>query len=291
MTRTSTTTTTTAGNGTGPAARPRPRPAASPLRQALRLTRTEFTLFYRYRTAWLYLGICGMFPFVAMSMPADEVLPGVSADVHYLAGAMAGIGVIAGVGHCSNVFTARREAMVLKRFRVSGVPPAALFGSITACVTALALAVAVLFGAYLALVRDTLPADPVMVLAAVVLVTVVMSLFGLLFTLMARNAESAQMVSMAPMMAFLLAGGLLIPLDVLPERAHSLVQLLPVAPASLMAQAGYSGYDVFGGLAQAEPATALELWAAAGPSLLVMLGWTAALAYLLRYFRWDPRRP
>ncbi|MCY9786266.1 ABC transporter permease [Nocardiopsis sp. EMB25] len=271
---------------------PTTRPSLGWFRRTLRLTRAEFTLFVRYKTAWLFLAMPLVFLFVTLQMPDDEVLDGVGYAELSVAGVLGTIGVLVGIGHASNVFTARRESLVLKRLRVSGVPPLVIFGATTAIIVFFSLVVAAVMVGLIAVLLGELPRDPLMLALAVVLSAVSMTMVGLLLTPFVRNAEGAQMVSVLPMMVLLLMGGVFFPLDLLPDTVRQVVELLPVAPAAQLAQAAYTGYDVFGGYQGAGTPGYLGLWAAALPSLLVLLAWTLALALAVeRRFRWDPRQP
>ncbi|MEV2278432.1 ABC transporter permease [Nocardiopsis sp. NPDC049922] len=268
------------------------RPSLSWARRTLRLSRTEFTLFVRYKTAWWILSMPLLFLFLTSQMPASEVLDGVSSAELSMAGVMGITGVFVGVGHASNVFTARRESLVLKRLRVSGVPPLVIFGATTAIIVFFSLVVAVVMVGLIALMLGETPDDPLMLAVAVALNAAVMTLVGLLLTPYVRNAESAQMVSVLPMMGLLLVGGVYFPMDFLPEGVRQVVELLPVAPTVQLAQAAYTGYDVFGGYAGAEVPGYLGLWAGALPEVGVMLAWMVLLSLLVtRVFRWDPRQP
>lgn len=268
------------------------RTAPGPVKQTLRLARTEFTLFVRYKTALMYLVLPLILFMPLLSMPSAPVFGDFTNIDLSLAGAVIGIGLMLGIGHPSNVFAARREALVLKRLRVSGVPQPAIFGGVVVVVVLFTLGlVALVIGAAAAL-SGTMPADPVMMLVTVLLSAVAMSLVGLLITPLVRNAESAQMFSVVPMMALLLTGGVFFPLDLMPEPVRMVVQFLPVAPAAEMAQAAYTGYDVFGGYEGAEALGTAALWTNALPSIGVMLAWIVVLSLLVRrYFKWDPRQP
>lgn len=270
----------------------RPRPAVSWVRQALRLTRTEITLFIRYKTAWMYLALPLFFAFMAVNLPNDEVVPGFGTGAMAMVATIGSIGLILGFGHPSNVFTARRESLVLKRLRVSGVPRLAIFGGVIGAVVLFSLAIAVVVAVLVFAAFGKLPRDPLMLFVAVVLSSVMFSLMGLLITPIVRNAESAQMIAMLPMMILLFLGGGLIPLEFLPETARLVVGFVPSVPAGEMAQSAYSGYDAFRGFGDGQEKGYLGLWAAALPSVGIMLGWIALLGLLVRrYFTWDPRQP
>ncbi|MET9782760.1 ABC transporter permease [Nocardiopsis alba] len=268
------------------------RTAPSVFAQTLRLTRTEFTLFVRYQTAWLYL-LMPMVLFVPlMSMPSAPAFGDYTTTDLSIAAALLGIGLMLGIGHASNVFAARRESLVLKRLRVSGVPRAAIFGGVTLLVLLFTLLLTALVVAVISAMNGTTPADPVLLGVAVLLCTTAMTFVGLLITSLVRNAESAQMFSTLPMLFLLMTGGIFFPLELMPGPVGAVAGLLPVAPAAEMAQAAYTGYDVFGGFEGAEAVGTLELWTASLPSIAVMLVWIVILALAVgRFFKWDPRRP
>lgn len=269
------------------------RPSTGTIKQTLRLTRTEFTLFVRYKTAWMFLALPLFFVFMALQMPNEEALPGFGMAELTMLSMMGAISLILGLGHASNVFTARRESLVLKRFRVSGVPQVAIFGGLVGVVVVFSLIIAVLIGGFILTLPDgVLPRDPLMLLVAIVLGSVAFSLMGVLVTPLVRNAESAQMVVMVPMLILLFASGGIFSLEFLPEGARQVMSFIPSVPPGEMVQAAYTGYDVFGGLSGAEERSYLGLWGAALPSLGIMLAWIAVLALAVRrFFRWDPRQP
>lgn len=283
------TTTTTPPADTRPVRRRAPGTA----RQLLRLTRMEFTLFVRYKTAWMFLALPLFFTFMAMQLPTDEVLPGFGVGEMAMLSSIGSISLILGMGHASNVFTARRESLALKRFRVSGVSQTVIFGGVIGVVAGFSLAIALLIGGFVAAMPDgALPRDPLMLVVAILLGSVAFSLMGLLVTPLARNAESAQLAVMVPMMILIFASGGVIPLDALPEGARQLFSLIPSVPPGELVQAAYTGYDVFGGAAGAEAKGYLGLWVAALPSIGIMLAWIAVLVLAVRrFFRWDPRQP
>ena len=269
------------------------RPAAmSPVRQTLRLARTELTLFIRYKTAWMFLGLALFMFLIPMNMPNDPVMGDIgSADLAMIA-AMGSIGLVIGIGHPSNVFTARRESLVLKQLRVNGVTQGALFGAVVLLVVLMSLAVSVLGIALIHINSGVLPRDPVMLVLAIVFSAVSMSFLGLCITPLARTAESAQMASMVPMLFLLFTSGNVIPVGMLPDPFVKVLSFLPSTAAGQLAQASYTGYDVFSGYDSAAPAGTMELWADALPAVGLLLLWTVLFAVLaFRTFRWDPRRP
>ncbi|CAM3622101.1 ABC transporter permease [Nocardiopsis rhodophaea] len=267
-----------------------PRAPVSAVRQLLRLTRTELTLFHRYRTA-LYMAFMPLVLLLpAFTMPEAEVAPGILNRAYLVSGLPVLSAMTLAVLHMPNVYAARREMMILKRFRVSGVPPAALFGATGVAVFAVTVAISVLVGGLMAVRFDTLPSDPLLLLLAVMLTTAIVSMLGLVFTNLARNAESAQMISMVPFLLFIAISGTFVPPDLMPAPVANALSYLPMLPAIDIARSAYFGLDTFGGVEGATSATGLDLWVAAAPSLLVLLAWLGIATYLMRFFRWDPRQ-
>ncbi|MFV2198083.1 ABC transporter permease [Nocardiopsis sp. LOL_012] len=261
-------------------------------RQVLRLTRTEFTLFVRYKTAWMFLALPLFFALMATQQPDDEIVPGFGMGEMTMISMMGAASLMLGIGHASNVFTARREALVLKRLRVSGVTQPVVFGGVMGVVAVFSLlAVLLMAGLMLAMPEGSPPRDPLMALASVLLGSVAFTLLGLALTPLATNSETAQLVAMVPMMILVFASGGIFSLEFLPQDVRQYVGLIPSVPPAELMQAAYTGYDVFGGATGAEEKGYLALWAAALPSIGIMLAWIALLALTVhRFFRWDPRR-
>lgn len=266
-----------------------PRQARPVLRQLLRLTRTEFTLLRRYNVATFYLVFPLFLLIPAWQLREEEILPGMNWAVFLLAGSLALMPGVLALLHVANVYTARRELLILKRLRVSGVPPVAMFGATTVSVlvgSCVAIgATVVILGTYF----DAWPQAPVLVALSVVLLAVTLVLLAIAFTRLTRNAESAQMAIMGPFLALLFTSGATVPLQVLPDAVATVLRLLPWTAAFEVAASGYLGYDLVGGIEGAEATTGLSLWTAAAPWLGVLLVWLAVAVYLLRFVRWDPR--
>lgn len=270
--------------------RPFPGQARRVLTQTLRLTRTELVLFYRYRMALYIAALPLMFGAIGLLREGDDVVPGVDMAATYIAGSIPLGAMIIGVMHVANVLTARREQMVLKRFRVSGVPPAALFGAVVLSILVVVAVLAVAFGGFVTVRYDLLPTAPLLLVVTLLLITTIMVLVGAATTRLARNAEMAQMVAIVPFMLFYAASGLMVPFEALPDTAATVCRALPMAPAVELVQSAYAGYDFTGGVQNASEASAGELWLASPVPLLTLVVWCGAAVLALRFFQWDPRR-
>ncbi|WP_017584713.1 ABC transporter permease [Nocardiopsis ganjiahuensis] len=259
------------------------------LRQTYEFSRAEATLFRRYRTA-LYFAL---FPLVlallGLAQEGTEIVPGVDAGAHYTVGALMMAPLFLSIMHVSNIVTARREQLVLKRLRVAGTAPAVMFGAVIVSVVLVTAVVSVLIGAVLYRHFGVVPVDPVLVVLPILLVTVAVSLFAIAFTRLCRNAESAQMLCFLPLMLFYGLSGLMLPLELMPDRLAEIARYLPAAAGVEIVTAAYLGRDFVGGGDGSQALAGADLWAAALPGLLVITVWTAVFAYLTRFFRWDPR--
>ncbi|WP_017583480.1 ABC transporter permease [Nocardiopsis valliformis] len=259
------------------------------LRQTYEFSRAEMTLFWRYRTA-LYFAL---FPLVlallGMVQEGTELVPGVDAGAHYTVGSLMMAPMFLSIMHISNLVTARREQLVLKRLRVAGTAPAVIFGAVIVSVTLVTLMVSVIIGAVLYRHFDVTPVDPLLVALPILLVTVAVSLFAIAFTRMCRNAESAQMLCFLPLMLFYGLSGLMLPLAAMPDRLAEIARFLPAAAGAEIVTSAYLGRDFIGGGDGSRTLVGVDLWVAALPGLLVIVVWIAVFAYLARFFRWDPR--
>ncbi|WP_017585891.1 ABC transporter permease [Nocardiopsis ganjiahuensis] len=259
--------------------------------QALTLLRTEFTLFVRYKTALLYLILPAAFMIPFFTMENEEVAPGVTIIGYLMSGSLMAVSIALGLMHPSNVLTTRRENLVLKRLRVGGVSPAAIHGSMIGLIVVLSLAMGLVYGAVLVYMSGSTPSNLAMMLLALFLSAVSLTLMGTLITPLVRNGEIAQMAAMVPVLLTLAMGGVMVPLEAVPDSVAAVLRLLPIAPAVDMLRSGFHGMDFFGHPEDAQAVGTLELWTLALPGIGVQLVWIAVLGYLVhRYFRWDPRK-
>lgn len=267
------------------------RSAVHPARQALRLTRVEFTQMWRYRTALFYVVAMPLvMAFILLSVPVPDFLPGVDGAAFNLVNIMVLLPPLLGLLHVSNLYAVRREQMVLKRLRISGVPAVSIFAATALSVVLVVLLQSLFLAGAVAAAADTLPAEPVLLVLALTAGAVMMTFFGAALTRLVRNAEGAQMINVFPLLAIMLTAGVTAPLDVFPDTVARILWFTPLAPITDLVRSAYFGYDFFGGIDGAAQVGTLELWAAAGPALLVTAGWVAVSCLLLRSVRWDPRQ-
>lgn len=259
------------------------------IRQTYEYSRAEMTLFWRYRTA-LYFALFPLgLALLGLVQEGTDIVPGVDMGAHYTAGALMMTPLFLSIMHVSNLVTARREQLVLKRLLVSGTPPAVMFGAIIVSVLVVTLVISLAVGAVLFHHFDVTPADPLLIVLSILLVTVAVSLFAIAFTRLCRNAESAQMLCVVPLMLFYGLSGLMLPLAAMPDRVAEISRLLPAAPGVEIVTSAYFGRDFLGGADGTQALTGMDLWGAALPGFAVIVVWIVLSAYLTRFLRWDPR--
>ena len=91
-----------------------------------------------------------------------------------------------------------------------------------------------------------------------------------------RTTESAQVTSLPLMLLSLLASGITVPLEMLPDRLASFCELLPLTPVITLVRGAWTGD--------------LSAYEALG-AVLTGLAWTVLSVFAVRrWFRWEPRR-
>lgn len=196
------------------------------------------------------------------------------------------MGVISVHHHLTSVYAVRREELVLKRLR-TGTPSdlTILVGTASVTVALFAAQSALLIGYAVAALGVRFPANPLVVLLALLLGAVVMGSASAAVSALTRTAESAMLTTLPTMLFFFAAPGAIIPFGSLPDSVETLLWYLPMGPFTELIRNGWLGEDLWG--------PALTPWGGAADlvlSVLVLLAWLAhgALAVHL-LFRWEPR--
>lgn len=90
-----------------------------------------------------------------------------------------------------------------------------------------------------------------------------------------RTVESAQVTTLPLLFISMLGSGIAIPLEMLPDRLASVLELLPLSPVMKLVQGGWSG-----DLSASEALSSMTL----------ALAWTLVAVFAVRrWFRWEPR--
>ncbi|GAA2382358.1 ABC transporter permease [Nonomuraea africana] len=199
--------------------------------------------------------------------------PGVLLDSHL--GLLAMIMTIAAVMQTAVTLTARRDQLILKRMRATGLNDREIIGgeigNIAAQTALLALVVTIVL--YVVAGLQT-PRQPLVLVAFVVVGAAVLSLLGAAWTVVISRSELAAVITMPWfMLAGLGAGGFGPVVELLPSWVGTVLNLLPTGGIVEGARFAYTGQ---GNLPFA---------------LLNLAVWTAIGLVVIRHrFRWEPRK-
>lgn len=176
------------------------------------------------------------------------------------------------------VFTARRQSLVLKRLRTSGLSERGVLTGVLAPMVVVTLAQAVfLFGCYLAAGAPA-PESPLLVAAGVLVGLLVALAAGVATACLSRSVEATQITSMPVFVAAM--AGMFLSGAATPVAAGVGVAM-PMSGAADLVARGWSG-PAAGAVAGEIPVVALDLASSAV--------WLALAAVVFaRAFRWEPR--
>ncbi|OLT32620.1 hypothetical protein BJF79_35950 [Actinomadura sp. CNU-125] len=278
------------------------RPAAPPARgrfalpdvapRALaRVARLDAVLLYRNRTAlFTVFGLPLLFVGMLAPMRGQDV-DGVDGALLQGTGHLAFFLIFVVFMNLVTVFTTRREDLTLKRLRGTALSDADVLGGSVLTAVAVYAVQAVFLLVVLGTVFDgRFPADPLLLVAGLAAGAAIFALLALTVSGLTPNAELAQLTVLPIMFGCMLGGGVMFPLDTLPDAVHAACRLLPLTPVVEITRTAYFGQDFAG----ASEHAALGLaggWAACAQSFAVLAAWLVlGREAAKRRFRWEPRR-
>ncbi|HBF85692.1 MAG TPA: hypothetical protein DD420_38945 [Streptomyces sp.] len=244
------------------------------------LGRAEMTLLARNRTTVFMVLLMPVLLIFVMKSTLQEV--GLEDSGLTVAGASlsGGIGmVLLQVVYMNLVaaYVARREELVLKRLRTGEVSDREILVGTALPAVCLALVQCALIVAVGTLAFDlSAPRRPELLVLGLLLGGVLLTALAAVTSALTRTVQTAQLTTLPLFLVSLLGSGLFVPLDLLPDLAASLCELLPVTGVMTLVRAGWlggvPGHDVLG-------------------ATLTALAWTVLAVFAgQRWFRWDPRR-
>lgn len=265
-------------------------PDVSP-RALARVARFDAVLLYRNRTAlFTVFGLPVLF--IAMLTPVrGQDIDGVDGALLQGTGHLAFFLVFAVFMNLVNVFTARREDLTLKRLRGSALSDAEIRGgsvlTATAAYAAQALLLLVVLGAAFG---GRFPADPLLLLAGLAGGVALFALLAFAVSGLTPSAELAQLTVLPIMFGCMAGGGVMFPLDTLPDALQAVCRWLPLTPVVEITRTAYFGQD-FTGAAEHAALGFAEGWAACVQPFAVLAAWLLlGREAARRWFRWEPRR-
>ncbi|GAV46114.1 ABC transporter permease [Streptomyces acidiscabies] len=244
------------------------------------LARAEFTLLGRSRSTLVTAVLVPlMLPFSLKAFTDDEMLKETGLDIgQVLLPAGIGFSLLFGVySVLAGTFTVRREELVLKRLRTGELRDGEiLVGSALPMVaTGIVQSLVLVAGCTVLLDMDA-PSAPLLAVLGVVLGIAVCAALAAVTSGVTRSAESAQVTPMPFLFLSMICSGVAVPLEVFPDRAASVMELLPLSPAITLIRGAWTGelsaYDALG-------------------AVLTGLAWIVLAVFAVkRWFKWEPRR-
>lgn len=256
------------------------RGTTGPGARLLALGRAELTLLGRNKSA-LYMTL--VMP-VAMAFAMKQALGGMDLSrtglsiAAVLLPSTLGYALLFGVySNLTGAYVARREQLVLKRLRTGELRDLEILAGTALPSAGLGLAQCALLVVLGSVVLDIgLPTAPHLLIAGTLIGMVMVVAFAAASSALARTAEAAQLVVLPLMVLSLGGSGIVVPLDVLPDRVANVLELLPLSPVMELIRAGWSENAVAGDSLK---------------QLAVGLVWTGVAVFAVRrWFRWEPRR-
>ncbi|MEU9198092.1 ABC transporter permease [Streptomyces hundungensis] len=244
------------------------------------LARAELTLLGRNKSALFTTFVlptmltCSMRPAVR---DMDLEHAGLTVGTILLPGALGYVLLFAVYSTLSAVYVVRREELVLKRLRTGELRDLEILAGAALPMVLIGLGQSLLLAVGCSALMDV-PVPGTVWLAAVGLL-LGMGLMGALAAATAaltKSAEAAQVAVLPLMMLSIFGSGMVVPLDVLPDRLASVCELLPLTPVIGLIRDGWTGGAGAGEVLR---------------ELLVMVVWTLIAVLVVRKrFRWEPRR-
>ncbi|MDX3530242.1 ABC transporter permease [Streptomyces sp. ID05-39B] len=255
-------------------------PVTTPVSRMAALARAELTLLGRSKATIIAAVLVPLgLPFSLRPVVDDMNVEdsGLSVGLVLLPAAI-GFSLLFGVySALTGIYTARREELVLKRLRTGELRDAEVVAGSALPVFAMGLVQCVVLAVGCTAFLDVpAPEAPHLAVLGVLLGLVMCSALGAVTASVTRTVESAQVTTMPFVLVSMVASGVAVPLELLPDRVASGFELLPLSPVITLVRGGWSGdlsaYEALGALATA-------------------LAWTVLAVFAVqRWFRWEPRR-
>lgn len=184
--------------------------------------------------------------------------------------------------------TTRRDEKVLKRLRTGEASDTEILASLAAPGVIATLAIVVLSSVVIWALGAPTPVNPLLILLAILLGSVLCWGLALLTSGLTQNAEAAQMTSMPVILLAVLSQANV--RAMFPDTLRELVDATPFAVVSDLAQLGWTGATI-PELAAGETALGFAGTFAHGwPALLILLVWAGLSAWAgVHYLKWDTR--
>ncbi|MGC9543357.1 ABC transporter permease [Streptomyces sp. UG1] len=256
------------------------RTMTTPMGRVAALGRAELTLFVRSKAmivAAVFIPL--VLPFSVRSVVEDMDLEenGLSVGMVLLPGAVGFSLLFAVYSSLVSVFVGRREELVLKRLRTGEVRDVEILtGAALPAVTVGLVQSLVLAVGCTALLDLSAPKAPHLAVIGLLLGLLMCAALAAVTSAFTRTVENAQVTALPLVMVSMIGSGIAVPLELLPDRVASILELLPLSPVITLVRGGWTGD--------------LSAYEAVG-AVMTALAWTAVGVFAVgRWFRWEPRR-
>jgi ABC-2 type transport system permease protein len=255
------------------------RGATTPSGRLWALTRAEFTLLLRNRSAV----ITGLVLPLLLPVSVQQGMRDLDLAAHGLSlGVMmvtAGIGfsmLFAVYATLVSAYVARREELVLKRLRTGEASDTEILGGAAVPVLTVSVVQSLLLGVACAVLLDVgMPRSPHLLVLGVVLGILLCAVLGAATAGLTRTVESSQVTSLPFLFLTMFTSGMAFPTGMLPDTMAAVFDVLPLSPAIRLIREGWLGT-----LSAGETLTAVG----------TLLVWIVLGAFAVRrWFRWEPR--
>jgi ABC-2 type transport system permease protein len=252
----------------------------TPMGRMRALSRAELTLLVRHKAVLFTALVLPIALTVAMRPVFDDMdldAAGLTMGSAVMPMSVAFVLLFGVYSALVSVFVVRREELVLKRLR-TGEPGDAeiLVGTSIATIAAGIVQCVVLVLAGAAVLGMEMPENPLLVVAGILLGMVLSGTMAAATTIVTRSAEGSQLTIMPMMLVSMAGSGIVVPLEMLPDKLASVCELLPLSPIVELVRGGWTGqlgaYEALGAVATA-------------------VAWTVLSGFAVqKWFRWEPRR-
>lgn len=243
------------------------------------LFRAELILLGRNKTALFMTLLMPLIMAFAMRQAVSEMplqANGLSVGTVLLPGTIGFVLLFAVYSSVTGSLVTRREELVLKRLRCGELSDREILAGSALPAVLLGLAQIVLLAVLGGLVLDAgAPRAPHLVVLGVLLGMLIAVAMAAASTGITKSAEAAQLTTMPFVFVSMAGSGMIVPLDILPDKIANILELLPLSPVMGLVRDGWIG--------QGDLTDTLK-------RLVTALVWAGLAVFAVRrWFRWEPR--